>query len=149
MGQVLGYGWRAAASWAVVFAAAFVARDVFDWRVPDNRFPHARDCDNLGRSRNFSACRISGRVAVGIRESGSYRRPCGRWPRRPASASRSAVLLSLWHDPATLSAIRDSGGLGEVFTMPFLTVVPCVLISALGGILGARASYFANWLTNR
>jgi hypothetical protein len=149
LGQVLGYGWRTAGTWAVVFAAAFVARDAFDWRVPTTDF-HMRATVTTSvafgifllagflagsRSGSVRAGAIVGFVAAGLAV--------------PLQLAGSAVLLALWHDPVTLSAIRDSGGLGEVFTMPFLTVIPCVLISALGGILGARASYFANWLTNR
>jgi hypothetical protein len=50
------------------------------------------------------------------------------------------LLVALWHDPVTLSAIRVSGGLGEVFSIPLMTVLPCVLISAVGGVFGAMMS---------
>jgi hypothetical protein len=49
----------------------------------------------------------------------------------------AAALLAIWHDPQTLAAIRGSGGLGEVFTLPVMMVIPGFLLGTLGGIAGA------------
>jgi len=48
-----------------------------------------------------------------------------------------AVLLAIWHDPGTLAAIRGSGGLSEVFTLPVMMVMPGLLLGTVGGIAGA------------
>jgi hypothetical protein len=39
------------------------------------------------------------------------------------------LLLAIWHDPETLSAIRDSGGLDEAFTLPVMLIVPGTVIA--------------------
>ena len=46
-------------------------------------------------------------------------------------------VLAIWHDPQTMQAIRASGGLVEVFTLPLLMVVPGAVLGAIGGIAGA------------
>jgi len=46
------------------------------------------------------------------------------------------ALLAVWHDPKTMAAIRGSGGLEEVFTLPVLLVLPGVLLGTVGGALG-------------
>jgi hypothetical protein len=35
-----------------------------------------------------------------------------------------------------MTAIRGSGGLGEVFELPLMMVVPGVLLGTLGGVIG-------------
>ena len=47
-----------------------------------------------------------------------------------------AGMLAIWHDPQTMTAIRGSGGLGEVFELPLMMVVPGVLLGTLGGVIG-------------
>ena len=42
----------------------------------------------------------------------------------------TAVMLAIWHDPATLQAWRSSGGLDEAFI-----VVPLIMV-AIGGVIG-------------
>ena len=49
------------------------------------------------------------------------------------------VFLAIWHDPRTMAAIRGSGGLEEVFTLPVLLILPGALIGTVGGGLGAVA----------
>ena len=135
--QVLGYGWRTAGVWAVVFAGAVVARDAFDWRVPTTDF-HMRA--TVTTSLAFGIFLLAGFVAgsrSGSARAGAIVGGVAACLAVPLQLAGAAVLIALWHDPATLSAIRDSGGLGEVFTMPLFTVIPCVLISAVGGMFGA------------
>jgi hypothetical protein len=137
LSQVLGYGWRSAGAWATLFAVAFLTRTAMDWRLPTTDF-HTRSMvtTSLGlgifllagfwagsRSGSVRAGAIVGLVTAGLAV--------------PLQLAGAAMLATIWHDPATLSAIRGSGGLGEVFTLPFFTVIPCVLISAAGGMFGA------------
>ena len=135
--QVLGYGWRTAGAWATLFAAAFLTRTAFDWRLPTTDF-HTRA--SLTTLIAFAIFLLAGFVA-GCR-SGSVRAGAivglaSAGLAIPLQLAGAGVLIMLWHDPVTLSAIRDSGGLGEVFTMPLFTVIPCVVVSAIGGIFGA------------
>jgi PadR family transcriptional regulator PadR len=49
----------------------------------------------------------------------------------------AAVLLAIWHDAGTMAAIRGSGGLAEVFTLPITMVVPGAVLGTVGGVAGA------------
>ena len=54
------------------------------------------------------------------------------------SVAGAVLLLALWHDPDTLRAIAGSGGLGEVFILPFTTIPAAVArLGALAGRLVA------------
>jgi len=56
----------------------------------------------------------------------------------PIQLAGAGLLLALWHDPSTVAAIRASGGLEEVFTLPLLTILPAVVFGAIGGAIGAK-----------
>lgn len=138
--QVLGYGWRNAGAWATLFALAFVARTAMDWRVPTTEFQtRSMVSTTLGvgilllagfwagsRSGSSAAGAILGIVTASLAV--------------PLQIVGAGLLLAVWHDPITLSAIRGSGGLEEVFTMPLLTVLPGILLAGIGGLVGARTN---------
>jgi hypothetical protein len=135
--QVLRYGWHSTAVFAALFSASFLTRTAMDWRLPTTDF-HLRST-------------VSTSLAVGIfllvgfwagSRSGSVRSGAivGAVTAAvavPLQLVGAALLVALWHDPVTLSAMRASGGLGEAFTLPLFTVLPCVLISSIGGLIGA------------
>src|SRR5207244_1088128 len=60
----------------------------------------------------------------------------------PVSLVGAATLLAVWHDAATMAAIEGSGGLGEVFVLPWMAVVPAAVVGTAGGVVGAVASRF-------
>lgn len=140
LSQVIGYAWRSAGLWATLFAASFLVRTAIDWRLPTTDF-HLRSTvsTSLGlgifllagfwagsRTGSIRAAAIVGLVTAGLAV--------------PLQLLGDVLLITLWHDPVTLSAIRGSGGLGEVFTLPLITVLPCALVSAVGGMFGAMMS---------
>ena len=142
--QVIGYAWRAAGTWAALFAASYLVRTVIDWRVPTTDFhPRAIVTTSIAVAiflvAGFVAGSRSGTVSAGA-TIGFVASALAV----PLQLAGAALLFALWHDPVTMSAIQGSGGLSEIFTMPFFTVIPCVVISTLGGVLGARVSWFAN-----
>src|SRR5262249_41118767 len=55
------------------------------------------------------------------------------------SITAIAGLLAIWHDPGTMTAINGSGGLEEALLLPIWLVLPGVVFSGLGGLLGAAA----------
>ena len=135
--QVLGYGWRTAGAWATLFAVAFLTRTALDWRLPATDFQTRA---SVTTSIAFGIFLLAGFLAgsrSGSVRSGAIVGFVAACFAIPLQLAGSALLITLWHDPATLSAIRASGGLGEEFTMPFFTVIPCVIISAVGGMFGA------------
>jgi hypothetical protein len=131
------YAWRSAGVWATLFAASFLVRTAIDWRLPTTDF-HLRS--TVSTSLAFGIFLLAGFWA-GWR-SGSVRGAAivGLVTAAfavPLQIIGDLLLVALWHDPATLTAIRGSGGLAEVFTLPLMTMLPCALISALGGMFGA------------
>jgi hypothetical protein len=138
--QVLGFVWRGARLWAALFAAAFIARTAIDWLAPTTDF-HFRSTVStiLGvgilllagfwtslRSGSFVAGTVIGIATVAIAA--------------PIAIVGAGALLAVWHDPMTIAAIRGSGGLEEVFTLPLLMAIPGVVLATVGGIFGAAVN---------
>jgi hypothetical protein len=135
--QVLGFVWRSARIWAVLFAAAFVTRTALDWLAPPVDF-HTRSTVStfLGiglllsaglwasmRSGSFFGGTLAGVAATAL---GAV-----------ISIIGAAGLLAIWHDAGTMAAIRASGGLGEVFELPVMMVIPGAVLGTIGGVVGA------------
>ena len=49
----------------------------------------------------------------------------------------AAVMLGFFHDSATLAAAEQSGGISEVFMLPFILIVPATVLGLLGGLPAA------------
>jgi pheromone shutdown protein TraB len=135
--QVLAFVSRRACVWAALFGAACVLRTAFDWLRPPLDF-HTRSTVStaLGsgilvaagfwaswRSGSFVAGAVVGIATTAI---GAV-----------ISVMGAASLLAIWHDQQTLAAIRGSGGLSEVFELPFMMVLPGVVLGSIGGVVGA------------
>lgn len=135
--QVLGFVWRSTGIWALLFAAAFVTRTALDWLAPPVDF-HTRSTVStflaIGllllaglwasmRSGSLFAGTLAGVAATAIAAV--------------ISVLGAAGLLAIWHDAGTMAAIRDSGGLGEVFELPVVMVVPGAFLGTMGGLVGA------------
>ena len=135
--QVLGFVWRNARLWAALSAAAFIARTALDWLVPPADF-HARANVStvLGAGivllAGFWAASRSGSLAagpvIGVATAALA---------APMEVMGALTLLAGRHDPMTMAAIRGSGGLEEVLALPFLMVLPGIVLGTLGGLLGA------------
>ena len=135
--QVLGFAWRSAWAWAALMGAAFVVRTAMDWLIPTSDFQGRSLVSTLlgiglllavsfrasWRSRSFLAGAVSG---VAVSAIGAA-----------MSVAGVAVLFVFWHDPHTMALIAASGGLGEVFTMPVMLILPGLIVGAIGGTAGA------------
>jgi hypothetical protein len=138
--QVVGFGMRSFAVWGVLFGAADVARGALDLFVPTHDFALRSEVSTyvgvsiLLVTGFWSACR-SGSFAAGTL-AGVVATMVGA----VISISSSTVMLALFHDPQTLSAIDASGGLGEAFTLPIMMVIPGLILGTLGGAMGAVAN---------
>jgi len=135
--QTLGYVVRSAGFWAAIFGGAFVVRTALDWLAPTDDF-HVRSAvsTSLGvgtlmlaglwagwRSSRFAAGTVAGLATAGF---GAV-----------VSIVGAAALLAVAHDPGTMAAIRGSGGLAEVFTLPFMLLLPGAIAGTVGGVAGA------------
>jgi hypothetical protein len=137
--QVLGFVWRGARLWAVLFAGAFVARNALDMLRPTTDFST--------RSQVSTALAAGILLAAGFWtawRSGSFAAGAAAALATTAIAAvldfgGNAALLAIWHDPRTMAAIRGSGGWEESFVLPVLLILPGLGIGGAGGVVGAMA----------
>jgi hypothetical protein len=138
--QAAGFVCRSHWMWALAMSGAFLIRTALDWRVPTTDFAVRASVSSTAgiailiaagfaaawRTRSFGAGAVAGAVT----------------PLLAAVMSAAGVLclLGLWHDPATLAAIRGSGGLAEAFTLPVTLMLPGLVLGTIGGTLGQLAS---------
>ena len=134
--QVAGFMWRATWRWGALLATLTMARSALDWFLPPASF--------YTRSLVTTYTHVAVFVSVGF---------CAVWRGRSLSSAAATglgaqimaapmifvstlVLMAVWHDPQTLEAIEQSGGIGELFTLPLAVMGPAVLLSTLGGAFG-------------
>jgi hypothetical protein len=135
--QVLGFVWRGTRLWAALFGAAFVVRTALDWFAPVQQFETRSAVSTalgvaiLLAAGSWSAWR-SGSVAAGTMV-GVATTALGA----VVSISAVVALLAIWHDPETMAAIRESGGLSEALTLPVMMVLPGIALGTMGGVVGA------------
>ncbi len=137
LAQVAGFLWRITWMWAVVFSGANLARTLYDWFVPTNDF--------LARSKASTYFGVATLFVVGF--SAAWRsRSFIAGPLTAAVTSQlaallsvigAAILLAIWHDPATQQAIIGSGGIEEVFVLPFMMIIPALIVGSVGGAAGS------------
>jgi len=138
--QVAGFVCRSHWMWALAMSSTFLVRTAVDWRVPTTDFvTRSSVTSTIGitillaagfhadwRARSFAAGVLAGFFTPILAAT--------------MSAAGAVLLLALWHDPITLRAIHNSGGLVEVFSLPVTLAVPGAVLGALGGIAGRLAS---------
>jgi len=122
---------------AALFSAQFLARTALDWFLPPVDF-HFRSTVSTAmaittllaagswaawRSGSFAIGPIAGSLTAGIASI--------------ASIGGAAIMLAVWHDPQTMTAIRNSGGIEEVVSLPLLMILAGLLFGACGGIASA------------
>jgi hypothetical protein len=134
--QVLGFAWRHAGVWAVIFAVAFLARTAMDWHMPTADFQTRSAVSTLVGIGIFMVTGLWAGSRSGSYIAGAVVGLAIATLALPIQLVGAALLLAGSHDPSVLTAIRSSGGLEEVFTMPLMTVLPGVLFGAIGGALG-------------
>lgn len=128
--QVASFLFRASWTWGAILGAALVFRYLFDTLVPP--------ADYLMRAQILTYTVMAGCALPGFYTAWRARSmPAGMLISITAatigallSIMGTAVMLTIWHDPATLDAWRRSGGLDEA-----LIDVPLKLV-AIGATLG-------------
>jgi hypothetical protein len=137
--QVLGFVLRGARLWAALFAGAYVARTALDWLRPTTDFHTRAEVSTAlaagillvsgfwtaWRSGSFAAGAAVGLVTTAIAAV--------------LSIGGVVLLLAIWHDPNTMTAIRGSGDLEESLVLPTFLILPGMAIAGVGGLLGATA----------
>ena len=134
--EVGGFAWRATWVWAMAFAALWLGREALDWFVPTTDF--------LMRSMILTYSAISLFTALGCWRAWRTRSLRGSALAALITALLAAVfktigtgmMFAIWHDAETRVAIAGSGGLGECFELPWLVVLPAVVVAIAGGLIG-------------
>ena len=135
--QVAGFVWRATWAWAVVFSGASLARTAYDWLVPTTDFHLRAELStyigvatllSIGlwagwRSRSFAAGVVIPVVASQIAAI--------------IGVAGGGLLLALLDTPDVRSAIAGSGGLEEVFFLPFVMIIPAVIVGGIGSAVAS------------
>ena len=130
--QVSGFVWRTTWLWALAFSGPFIARTAYDWLVPTTDFHlRAQLSTDLGvatllviglwagwRARSFAA---GVAMAVVVSQIAAI-----------ISVASGGLLFALLATPDVRRAIDGSGGLGEAFALPFVMIVPALIVGAVG-----------------
>jgi hypothetical protein len=134
--QVGGFLWRQTGIWSVLFSGAFIIRTAYDWLDPVDDFH--------GRATLSTA--IGGGVLFAAAFVAAWRaRSISAGPLAAIATSQIAAILSvigvasllvLRHDPQIWSAIERSGGLAEAFALPFMVMIPGIVIGVAAGVTG-------------
>ena len=135
--QVLGVVWRGTRIWAVLLGAACITRTGLDWLAPPVDF-HTRSTVStfLGVGLLLSAG-LAASMRSGSFFAGALAGVAATALAAVISVLGAIFLLAIWHDAGTMAAIRASGGLGEVFELPVMMIVPGVVLGTIGGVVGA------------
>ena len=135
--QLAGHAWRATWPWGAALAASVVFRNSLDWWLSPTQGFYARSVAStwtaiaifMGsgastgwRSRSLRAGALAGILTGTI-----------------AAVIETAVSLgqlAIQHDAHTMRMIAASGGLEEVFVLPFIVIVPGTFCASLGAAIG-------------
>jgi hypothetical protein len=137
--QVSWYVWRATWFWALLFGGQFVARGVYDWTVPTHDF-HVR----AAFSTQFGVVTLLVLALWASWRSGSF----AAGPVLAALTSQMAAVFSVSASLLALALLRDSaghldraiaesGGIEEMYGLPFMMIIPALIIGTVGGAIGS------------
>ena len=134
--QAIGRAARDASAPAMLLALAFVGRTALDWRLTPESFATRSAVTTALFAGLFFVIGLRAGARTGSLSSGALAGAVLATFVVPTQLLGAGLLITFWHDPATLESIRVSGRFEEVFTLPFLIVVPAAIIAAVGGVLG-------------
>jgi hypothetical protein len=134
--QVLGF--IPPACWVLGGAqgVAMVIRNAFDWFVPTSDFNTRSMVTTLTAIALFLMAGLWVAWRSGSLRSGLLAGFLSSAAAAFVSIVGAACLLSFRHDQQTLLAIANSGGLGEVFELPVLLIMPATFVAAIGAAAG-------------
>jgi len=144
--QVVGFVWRATWFWAVLFSGAFVVRQEWDLFVPTHDFVFRSELTTwtavaLLAATAFWIAWRSGSFAAGIVMTVVMCEIAA-----VMSVIGVSALLAVRHDAATLKAAADSGGLEEAYVLPFMAVIPAVIVGSVAATVGRIADKVAAFI---
>jgi hypothetical protein len=139
--QVAGYLWCATWMWAFMFSSAFLARTLYDWLVPTTSFAVRATVSTWAGVATLFVVGFWAAWRSGSFMAGPLTAAVTSQLAAMMSAAGAAILLAIWHDPQTQQAIIGSGGLEEVFFLPFMMIVPALIVGSIGAAAGRASRY--------
>jgi hypothetical protein len=138
-GQVFGYVWRTMRLWTLLFSGAFIARTAFDWGVPTTDFTTRSAMSTAGGISILLVTGLwfgwrSGSVISGVVLTALMTQIAA-----VLSATAVTVMLMLWHSTETMKSIHASGGFEEAVVLPFMMIIPAIVMGGIGGALGTAS----------
>jgi hypothetical protein len=127
--------WRAA-PWAALLAFAFVVRTALDWLAPPTDFHTRSTVSTLLAAGILALAGLWASWRSGSFVAGTVIGVLATVMGAVVSILGAAGLLAIFHDPETMMAIRHSGGLSEVFTLPIVMILPGAVIGTIAGVVG-------------
>jgi len=144
--QVLGFIPSACWVLGVAQGAAMVARNAIDWFVPTTDFAARSMMTTMTAMAIFLAAGLLTAWRSSSLRAGLLAGFITSATAAFVSIGGAALLLSIWHDPETFAGIASSGGLGEVFELPFLLIVPATVLASVGATAGKLLRVGIVWL---
>jgi len=132
--QVAGFLWRASWRWGALIGATLIVRYLFDTLLPPTDYVLRSTIMSwtimaVAAMAGFWNAWRTGHLRSGLLVASAAGAIGGA-----ISSGGSAVLLAIWHDPATIQAWRQSGGFDEAFVgVPLIMI----LVGATSGMAGA------------
>src|SRR6267378_1077769 len=118
--QVFAFVSPGARFFAALFSAQFLTRTALDWFAPPLDF-HTRST-------------VSTTLGVGTLLAAGFWAAWRSDSFVNGGIAGAAAMLAIWHDPRTMAAIRGSGGLDEILSLPLMMIFPGLLLGAGGGV---------------
>jgi hypothetical protein len=138
--QVAGFLWRSTWIWALVFSGAFLARTAYDWLVPTTDFHFRAEVSTyIGVATLLSIGLWAGWRSHSV-VAGVLTTVIASQIAAAISAAGGGLLFMLLDTPELRREIAGSGGLGEVFVLPFMMALPAVILGLFGGVVGSLGS---------
>ncbi len=143
--QVFGYVVRAAWMWGALVAAILVTRDLLDMLLPIHYTPGVAAPRSTIMSWGLIATFVCGAAwhawRTGHLRSGLLVAMTTAAIGGVLASAGTVVCLAIWHDPATMRAIQDSGGLDEaLWGVPLLLIPIGFIAGAQGALVGKLAA---------
>jgi hypothetical protein len=145
LGQVSRFAWRVYA-WADVLAAIIVTRNAYDWFVPAADFARRAEMTTLLVFATLLVIGASSALRTQSVVAGTAATASALTLSAVFCTIAHGLLYLLWGNAATIAATGGSGGLAEVFTLPFTMIFPGTLIGWIGAALALARSSLREYL---
>jgi hypothetical protein len=139
--QVGRFLWRASGTWGALIGATLIVRYLFDTLAPVTDYLQRSTIMSWTIMIVFAMAAFWKTLRTGYLRSGLLIATAAGAIGGAISSGGSAVLLAIWHDPATIREWQNSGGFDEAFIgVPILMLSISFVSGVAGALLGKSAA---------